>query len=113
MLPLGFQLAAVMIFFGGLLTDKLKPKAGTPGPAAPSRLRALALLPVDYGVFCALFLLLGSDGTHFGLAWGRGAGTAGEDYREEKARQQSRMEDESWSMHKYQHIKGCSWGKVA
>jgi phosphatidylglycerophosphate synthase len=62
LLPLGFQLAAVMIFFGGLLTDKLKPKAapGTPAPA-PSRLRAVALLPVDYGVFCAVFLLLGSE----------------------------------------------------
>ncbi|MFG1806372.1 CDP-alcohol phosphatidyltransferase family protein [Streptomyces sp. NPDC049040] len=60
LLPLGFQLAAVMIFFGGLLTDKLKPKAAAP-PAAPSRLRAVALLPVDYGVFCAVFLLLGSQ----------------------------------------------------
>lgn len=70
LLPLGFQLAAVMIFFGGLLTDKLTPKEpkaapGTPGfgaPApAPSRLRAVALLPVDYGVFCLVFLLLGSQ----------------------------------------------------
>lgn len=62
LLPLGFQLAAVMIFFGGLLTDKLKPKAA-PGAAAPapSRLRAVALLPVDYGVFCLVFLLLGSE----------------------------------------------------
>jgi phosphatidylglycerophosphate synthase len=60
LLPLGFQLAAVVIFFGGLLTDKLKPKAAAPA-GAPSRLRAVALLPVDYGVFCAVFLLLGSD----------------------------------------------------
>lgn len=62
LLPLGFQFTAVMIFFGGLLTDKLKPKArpGPPAPA-PSRLRAVALLPVDYGVFCLVFLLLGSE----------------------------------------------------
>ncbi|MFF7153194.1 CDP-alcohol phosphatidyltransferase family protein [Streptomyces sp. NPDC008139] len=68
LLPLGFQLAAVLIFFGGLLTDKLKPKEpksqgaapGSPAPA-PSRLRAVALLPVDYGVFCLVFLLLGSQ----------------------------------------------------
>ncbi|WUH95975.1 CDP-alcohol phosphatidyltransferase family protein [Streptomyces sp. NBC_00433] len=60
LLPLGFQLAAVMIFFGGLLADKLKPKAQAKA-AAPSRLRAVALLPVDYGVFCAVFLLLGSQ----------------------------------------------------
>jgi phosphatidylglycerophosphate synthase len=62
LLPLGFQLAAVLIFFGGLLTDKLKPKAPAgQAAAAPSRLRALALLPVDYGVFCLVFLLLGSE----------------------------------------------------
>ncbi|MFD3456502.1 CDP-alcohol phosphatidyltransferase family protein [Streptomyces sp. NPDC058691] len=69
LVPLGFQFAAVLLFCGGLLADKLKPKAppaaaGTaaaPGPApAPSRLRAVALLPVDYGVFCLLFLTLGA-----------------------------------------------------
>jgi phosphatidylglycerophosphate synthase len=62
LLPLGFQLTAVLIFFGGLLTDKLKPRPDTPGatPPRPSRVRAVALLPVDYGVFCGLFLLLGS-----------------------------------------------------
>jgi phosphatidylglycerophosphate synthase len=60
LLPLGFQLAAVMIFFGGLLTDKLRPRGAGP-VAAPSRLRAVALLPVDYGVMCAVFLLLGSE----------------------------------------------------
>ncbi|MET8681806.1 CDP-alcohol phosphatidyltransferase family protein [Streptomyces sp. NPDC004647] len=81
LLPLGFQFAAVLIFFGGLLTDKLKPRtaatssaapataaAGSPGSAvvpaaAPSRIRAVALLPVDYGVFCLVFLLLGSERT--------------------------------------------------
>ncbi|WP_407564508.1 CDP-alcohol phosphatidyltransferase family protein [Streptomyces sp. 184] len=68
LLPLGFQLAAVLIFCGGLLADKLKPKPaplpdGTPAlaPPPPSRLRAVALLPVDYGVFCLVFLLLGSE----------------------------------------------------
>lgn len=65
LVPLGFQLSAVLIFFGGLLTDKLTPKSGRPGagPAGrpPSLLRAVALLPVDYGVFCAVFLLLGSQ----------------------------------------------------
>lgn len=62
LLPLAFQLAAVVIFFGGLLTDKLRQPAvpGAPRPA-PSTLRAVALLPVDYGVFCGLFLLLGSE----------------------------------------------------
>jgi phosphatidylglycerophosphate synthase len=61
LLPLAFQFSAVLIFFGGLLTDKLLPKGavGGLGAVAPSRLRAVALLPVDYGVFCAVFLLLG------------------------------------------------------
>lgn len=60
LVPLAFQLTAVLIFFGGLLTDKLKPK-DTPGQAGPPALRAVALLPVDYGVFCTVFLLLGSE----------------------------------------------------
>ncbi|WP_424211689.1 CDP-alcohol phosphatidyltransferase family protein [Streptomyces sp. BI20] len=60
LLPLGFQFAAIVTFFGGLLTEKLKPRPapGTPA-AAPSTVRALALLPVDYGVFCLVFLTLG------------------------------------------------------
>ncbi|WP_326599346.1 CDP-alcohol phosphatidyltransferase family protein [Streptomyces sp. NBC_01803] len=64
LVPLVFQSAAVLIFFGGLLTDKLKPKSPPrPGETAapPSRLRAVALLPVDYGVLCTVFVLLGSE----------------------------------------------------
>ncbi|MGP4110640.1 CDP-alcohol phosphatidyltransferase family protein [Streptomyces sp. 4N509B] len=65
LVPLGFQLAAVVIFFGGLLTDKLTPRPAPGARAAhapaPSRLRAVALLPVDYGVLCAVFLLLGDE----------------------------------------------------
>jgi phosphatidylserine synthase len=62
LLPLGFQLTTVLIFFGGLLADKLTPKRVTATPLpAPSRIRAVALLPVDYGVFCVVFLLLGSQ----------------------------------------------------
>ncbi|MFK0261735.1 CDP-alcohol phosphatidyltransferase family protein [Streptomyces angustmyceticus] len=67
LVPIVFQFAAVMVFFGGILTDQLKraerQKAGANGsaPAAPvSPLRAVALLFVDYGVFCAMFLLFGS-----------------------------------------------------
>ncbi|MEW2632847.1 CDP-alcohol phosphatidyltransferase family protein [Streptomyces sp. NPDC048389] len=60
LLPLGFLLAAIVTFFGGLLTEQLKPKPA-PGSAAapPSTVRAVALLPVDHGVFCLVFLLLG------------------------------------------------------
>ncbi|MGW7225887.1 CDP-alcohol phosphatidyltransferase family protein [Streptomyces cyaneofuscatus] len=66
LLPLGFQLAAVVTFCAGLLREKLgKAAAGaTAGTtAAPvSRVRAVALLPADYGVFCLVFLLLGAPG---------------------------------------------------
>lgn len=60
LVPLGFQFSAVVTFFGGLLTEKLKPRPA-PGSAAPapSTLRAVALLPVDHGMFCLVFLLLG------------------------------------------------------
>ncbi|WP_237328412.1 CDP-alcohol phosphatidyltransferase family protein [Streptomyces sp. CBMAI 2042] len=66
LLPLGFQLAAVVTFCAGLLREKLgKAAAGAPTgtTAAPvSRVRAVALLPADYGVFCLVFLLLGAPG---------------------------------------------------
>ncbi|MFF3017932.1 CDP-alcohol phosphatidyltransferase family protein [Streptomyces sp. NPDC057939] len=69
LVPLGFQFAAIVTFFGGLLTEKLKPKPAPGSPAAaPSTLRAVALLPVDYGVFCLVFLLLGG-GTLFRWAY--------------------------------------------
>ncbi|WP_329379055.1 CDP-alcohol phosphatidyltransferase family protein [Streptomyces sp. NBC_01351] len=69
LVPLGFQLAAVVTYFGGLLTEKLKPKPAPGSPAeAPSTLRAVALLPVDYGVFCLVFLLLGG-GSLFAYAY--------------------------------------------
>lgn len=67
LLPLGFQLAAVVTFCAGLLREKLG-KAAVAGAtagstAAPvSRVRAVALLPADYGVFCLVFLLLGAPG---------------------------------------------------
>ncbi|WP_030994695.1 CDP-alcohol phosphatidyltransferase family protein [Streptomyces sp. NRRL F-5630] len=67
LLPLVFQFAAVVTFFGGLLTEKLTPRPapGTPA-AAPSTLRAIALLPVDHGIFCLVFLFLGAGS---GFRW--------------------------------------------
>ncbi|WP_326700457.1 CDP-alcohol phosphatidyltransferase family protein [Streptomyces sp. NBC_01754] len=76
LLPIGFQSAAVLTFCAGLLREQLgKAAAGAVpaaqgGPGVPgvsgatagpvSRLRAVALLPADYGVFCLVFLLLGA-----------------------------------------------------
>lgn len=71
LLPPGFQLAAVVTFCAGLLREQLgKAAVSARGPswaasasAAPvSRVRAVALLPADYGVFCLVFLLLGAPG---------------------------------------------------
>ncbi|OIJ98605.1 CDP-alcohol phosphatidyltransferase [Streptomyces sp. MUSC 14] len=60
--PLVFQSAAVVIFFGGILTQKLKggrAVAGTDRGSA-SVLGPVLLLPVDYGTTCISFLFLGS-----------------------------------------------------
>ncbi len=68
LVPVVFQFAAVLVFFGGVLTEQLKRRAERPAPAAPpSTLRSVALLPVDYGVFCAVFLFLGSRGAFTAL----------------------------------------------
>lgn len=62
LIPMVFQFAAVMVFFGGILTEQLKRGAAGTGRSAPaSTVRSLALLPADYGVFCVAFLFLGSE----------------------------------------------------
>ncbi|WP_233221076.1 CDP-alcohol phosphatidyltransferase family protein [Streptomyces carminius] len=68
LIPVAFQFAAVLVFFGGILTEQLKRRVERPAPAAPpSTLRSVALLPVDYGVFCAVFLFLGVRGLFVAL----------------------------------------------
>ncbi|MBW1601123.1 CDP-alcohol phosphatidyltransferase family protein [Streptomyces sp. JJ66] len=70
LVPLVFLFATLVTFFGGLLTEQLKPKPAPGGaPPAPSTLRALALVPVDHGVFCLVFVVLGG-GTAFAWAYG-------------------------------------------
>ncbi|MER6569219.1 CDP-alcohol phosphatidyltransferase family protein [Streptomyces sp. NPDC001093] len=60
--PLVFQFAAVVIFFAGILTQKLKGAGAAAKPAggSASALGAVLLLPVDYGTTCISFLFLGS-----------------------------------------------------
>ncbi|MEU0073568.1 CDP-alcohol phosphatidyltransferase family protein [Streptomyces sp. NPDC006332] len=58
--PMVFQLAAVVIFFGGILTEKLKLRTPGRGQAGSTAgFRAVLLLPVDYGLTCVSFLFLG------------------------------------------------------
>ncbi|THA71426.1 CDP-alcohol phosphatidyltransferase family protein [Streptomyces sp. A0958] len=68
LLPLGFLFVAVLTFCAGLLREQLGKAAaargapkGQGGSVPASRLRAVALLPADYGVFCLVFLLLGDE----------------------------------------------------
>ncbi|MEV7404432.1 CDP-alcohol phosphatidyltransferase family protein [Streptomyces sp. NPDC091267] len=68
LLPLGFLFVAVLTFCAGLLREQLgkaaartRPAGDTAARPAVSRLRAVVLLPADYGVFCLVFLLLGDE----------------------------------------------------
>jgi phosphatidylglycerophosphate synthase len=68
--PITFQLAAVLLFFGGMLTEQLR-RRGTDvhvGAMRPhSAVRGMALLPVDYGLLCLIFLFLGNQKLFFAL----------------------------------------------
>jgi phosphatidylglycerophosphate synthase len=58
-----------VLFFGMILTDQLRRAAGVPKQAAASRssdlLRALAVLPLDYGVLSLVFLLFGAPSVFY------------------------------------------------
>lgn len=63
--PALYLVAATLIYSGGLLVDKVRPRPATApvsGGAEPaaraSRLRAFLMLPVDYGVLCLAFVFL-------------------------------------------------------
>ncbi|MGO3886975.1 MAG: CDP-alcohol phosphatidyltransferase family protein, partial [Mycetocola sp.] len=62
LVPLVYSVVASTTFFAMILNDQLKRSAGVAesivqGGSSP--LRSVVLLPTDYGVFCAVFLLLG------------------------------------------------------
>jgi len=58
--PLLYQLVAVVVFAGGTLAPLLR--RAPAGTAAPSTVRAIALLPADYGVLALSFATWGSPG---------------------------------------------------
>jgi phosphatidylglycerophosphate synthase len=64
LVPLGFTIVAVALFFAQLLNEQLRrnrdlgARAATAGPASP--LLLFLKLPHDYGILCWMLLLLGS-----------------------------------------------------
>jgi phosphatidylglycerophosphate synthase len=64
LLPLGYSVVSVVLFFGTLLNESLRAQHGVVTRAArttstPSVLRSLLVVPTDYGLLCLLFVLLG------------------------------------------------------
>lgn len=62
LIPIAYSVTATVTFFGMLLNDLLKGKKGAP-PSSVSRGwsigRSIVMLPTDYGLLCAIFLLWG------------------------------------------------------
>jgi phosphatidylglycerophosphate synthase len=65
LLPLGFSVVSVVLFFGTLLNEAMRAQHGAATRAArsggrPSVLRSLIVVPTDYGLLCLVFALLGA-----------------------------------------------------
>lgn len=65
LVPIAFAIVSAVLFFGMILTEQLRRAHGavplaSSTPGRPSWIRALAVLPMDYGVLCLSFLLLGA-----------------------------------------------------
>ncbi|MCQ2001753.1 CDP-alcohol phosphatidyltransferase family protein [Arthrobacter zhaoxinii] len=65
LVPLAFSAVSAVLFFAMILTEQLRRQVGTPSRAAdlPGRfpwLRSVFVLPMDYGVQCVAFVLLGN-----------------------------------------------------
>jgi phosphatidylglycerophosphate synthase len=65
LVPIAFSVVSAVLFFCMILTEQLRRAHGSQSVAAsapgrPSWLRALLVLPMDYGVLCLSFVLLGA-----------------------------------------------------
>ncbi|WP_082178326.1 MULTISPECIES: CDP-alcohol phosphatidyltransferase family protein [Micrococcaceae] len=64
LVPLGSAVVSAVVFFSMILTEQLRRQAGVvPGQhegAPPSWLRAVLVVPMDYGVLCLSFMLYGA-----------------------------------------------------
>ena len=65
LVPLGFSVVSVVLFFAMLLNEAMRSQHGAVARAArtagrPGSLRFLVVAPTDYGVLCLVFVLLGA-----------------------------------------------------
>lgn len=66
LVPIGFAIVSAVLFFGMILTEQLRRRTrgavplAEDAPGRPSWLRAIAVLPMDYGVLCLSFVTLGA-----------------------------------------------------
>lgn len=65
LVPLAFAVVSAVLFFGMILTEQLRRQRGavplaSGSPGRPSWIRAVLVIPMDYGVLCLSFVLLGS-----------------------------------------------------
>jgi phosphatidylglycerophosphate synthase len=79
LVPLLFTVVSAVHFFGMILTEQLRRQhsSGRAAPRGSSTLRALAALPIDYGVLCFAFALLGLPAVFVGVYTVLFAGTTG------------------------------------
>ena len=74
LLPMAYAVVGAVSFFGQILNEQLRRNAGVerpvgPDASPPSLGRSLAKIPLDYGVLCLAFVLLGAQSL-FLLAYG-------------------------------------------
>ena len=73
LVPIGFAIASVVLFFGMLLNEqllrayRLRHQLPTPARQGLSPVRTLLKLPTDYGLLCVGFLLLGAPAVFLGF----------------------------------------------
>lgn len=62
LVPMGFSVVAAVMFFGMILNEQLRRNATQSAPVADrgntSGIRSLLVIPTDYGLLCAVFILL-------------------------------------------------------
>lgn len=70
LVPIAFSIVSAVLFFCMILTEQLRRAHGfasiaTDARGRPSWIRALLVLPMDYGVLCLSFVLLGAPDVFF------------------------------------------------